>query len=88
MVANRALAAVVVCGVLLACVPVRASDKKPPEPEKFAVLSFAGIDPDETVKVAKKVGHTKIVRIPLFHAVLAWGTDEELAGLRWMLRPL
>lgn len=78
--------AVAICGILFAGAPVRAGDGKPPE--TFAVLSFTGIDPDEIVRAAKKLGHDKIVRIPLFNAVLVWGTAEELVYARWMLRPL
>lgn len=86
MVMNRALVAAV-CVVLFAGAPARADGEKP-QPEQFAVLPVVGIAPDEAVAVVQKLGHTKVVRVPLFRAVLVWGTDEELADVRWMLRPL
>jgi hypothetical protein len=88
MVAKYILGTAMVCGVLFATDPVYANDEQLTEGEKFAVISFAGIDADELVSVAKKLGHAQIVRIPLFNAVMVWGTDEELADIKGMLRPL
>ena len=77
-----------VCSVLFACGSVHADDKPPAEPEKFAVIHLVGIDANELVRIAQKLGHTKIVRMPLSNAVLVWGTGEEVADMQRMLRPL
>lgn len=88
MVANRVLV-IAVCCVLFTSTPACADDEKQPEPEKFAVIGFPGIDADELVDLAKKrLGHTKIVRIPLFNSVLVWGTHEELLDVLKFLTPL
>jgi hypothetical protein len=70
---------------LFVCAPASADDKQQPEPKKVVLLPLK--DAAEAATELHKFGYTQVVRVPLFNALVARATDDELAAIQTLLNP-
>jgi hypothetical protein len=86
MTPNLVLIAAMWC-TLFASSQASADDKPQPEPKKLVLLRLTVKDAAEAATELNRFGYMQVMRVPLFNALVARCTDEELAAIRTLLRP-
>jgi hypothetical protein len=69
------------------CAPASADDKQQPKPKKLAIVPLTVRDASEAATELNRFGYTHVMRVPLFNALVARCTDEELSIIRTLLNP-
>ena len=67
--------------------PANADNKPQPEPKKMVLIPSTVEDSAEAATELNKFVHVKVMRVPLFNALVARGTDDELSIIRTLLNP-